>query len=327
MRFFDLHCDTATRCFDEKLEIQNGPQEISLKKGRGLAAWAQCFAIFVGDNRRGEAAFQYYCDCVDFLRAETRKNSKQMAICRNFGELDAALGAKKCAGLLTVENAAVLGGKLENVEKLADDGVKAVSLTWNGENELGFGSGAGGRLKPFGRAAMAELARRGMVIDLSHLSDEGFDEVLEWCGGPVMASHSNLRALCGHPRNLTDRQFKALAARGGIVGVNLHVSFLAEEPKAANRARALFEHVDRMLEMGGERAVAFGSDFDGARMPAFCRDVSRIPALYSRCAARYGEALADRIFFKNAYDFFERSGRAGFPCPAAGAQNTEGPCK
>lgn len=306
MRFFDLHCDTITRCYDEELNIYNGSQEVSLKKGRCFSAWAQCFAVFVDDNRRGGAAFRYYRDCVSSFKAAAEANRRNLAICRQVKDIKPALAAQKCAGVLTVENAAVLDGKLENVAVLAADGVKMVALTWNGENELGFGSGIGGGLKPFGRAVVTELARQGIVIDLSHLSDEGFDEVLERCEGPVMASHSNLRAVCDHPRNLTDRQFEAIVARGGIVGVNLHLLFLAEDIQTAHRPQALFAHVDRMLELGGVRAIAFGSDFDGAHMPDFCRNVSHIPALYGLFIARYGEALADRIFFENAYDFFEK---------------------
>lgn len=307
MRLFDLHCDTVTRCFDEKLNLYHGRQEVSLKKGRSLAAWAQCFAIFVDDRQRGEAAFRYYQNCVSFLKLAAKINSRHLSLCRSRQEMDVALNAKKCAGFLTVENAAALGGKLENIETLAADGVKVIALTWNGENELGFGCGVGGRLKPFGRAAVAELARYGIIVDLSHLSDEGFDEVLELYGGPVMASHSNLRLVCDHPRNLTDRQFKALAARGGIVGANFHLPFLAEAIEASHRPQSLFAHVDRMLELGGENTIVLGSDFDGAHMPEFCRNLSYIPALYSLFAARYGETLTDRIFFKNASDFFEKS--------------------
>lgn len=306
MDYFDLHCDTITRCFDEGLSLEDGAQEISLHKARPLKRYCQLFAIFVPDTLSEETALAKYQAYIAHFRAEMQRYAPKIAqVCTN-QELDAVLQSNRRAAILTVENASVLNGDLSNIGQLAADGVKVVTLTWNGENSLGYGSAIGGPLKSFGRDAVAELHRRGIVIDVSHLSDEGFDDVLELAENGVVATHSNLRAICDHPRNLTDAQFSALVERGGRVGLNLHRPFLSVDENATATPEAIFRHIDRMLELGGENAICIGSDFDGAKMPVFCRDLGTIPVLYQSCSARYGVALAKKIFYDNAKSYFDR---------------------
>ena len=201
----------------------------------------------------------------------------------------------------------MLNGRLENLQRLCDDGVKMITLTWNGENELGCGSSDQARgLSPFGFDAIKEMERLGIIIDVSHLSDAGLDDVLKTVSCPVAASHSNLRFVCGHRRNLTDEQFCEIARRGGVVGVNLYKYFLSGDGERAS-VRDMARHIERMLELGGENAVAMGSDFDGCDVMDGIKGIDDIPALYNAlCAEGISESVLKKIFWQNARDFFGR---------------------
>lgn len=135
----------------------------------------------------------------------------------------------------------MLGGKLERIQDLKDRGVAMLTLTWNGENELGRGVLSPGDtgLTPFGRRAVKALERAGIVVDVSHASPELFWDVAELAERPMVASHSNAKAVCGHPRNLTKEQFLAIRDRGGLVGLNFYQSFLNDRPQEASREDVL----------------------------------------------------------------------------------------
>ena len=306
MRFFDLHCDTITRCCDKKQDVFDGAQEVTLRSGSRLDGWCQCFAIFIDDKCPEDRAFIKYKAYVEYFDKEIARHCEYITHCRNSGDIGTALEQGKCAAVLTLENAAALGGDMENIRLLAANGVKAVTLTWNGENSLGYGSAVGGHLKPFGREAAKEIINSGMAVDVSHLSDEGFCDILKLTDASVFASHSNLRdkKLSAHPRNLTADQLREIAARGGVAGLNLHRPFLSADDVVANNPETLLRHADRMLEIAGEDAICIGSDFDGAEMPDFCRTIGDIPALFRLFSKTFGERIANKVFFENANNFF-----------------------
>ena len=150
------------------------------------------------------------------------------------------------------------------------------------------------------------MERLGIIIDVSHLSDAGLDDVLKTVSCPVAASHSNLRFVCGHRRNLTDEQFCEIARRGGVVGVNLYKYFLNGDGEHAS-VRDMARHIEHMLELGGENAVAMGSDFDGCDVMDGIKGIDDIPALYNALRAEgISESVLKKIFWQNARDFFGR---------------------
>ena len=198
----------------------------------------------------------------------------------------------------------MLGGKIERLQKLYDDGVRMMTLTWNGENEIGKGStDQNFGLKPFGIEVIKEMEQLGMVIDVSHLSDAGLDSVLRNVDCAVAASHSNLREVCGHRRNLSDEHFREIVRRGGIVGINFYKAFLNDYAENANLSDIL-RHIERMLMLGGENSVCMGSDYDGCDVVTEIEKMNDIPKLYNLIKDEFGEETADKIFWKNAYDFF-----------------------
>ena len=207
---------------------------------------------------------------MESFRRQGARFADRARICRTAGEAEAAWERDKAALFLTVENGAVLGRDLGRAEELARAGVVMVTLTWNGENAIGSGSQTDHGLTAFGREAVRELIRWGIVLDVSHLNDRGFWDLMEETDGPVAASHSNARAMCPHQRNLTDRQAREIARRGGLVGLNYYSPFLRSDGRAAE-FEDVYRHAAHFLELGLEHCLALGSDFDGADLPA-CLD-------------------------------------------------------
>ena len=153
---------------------------------------------------------------------------------------------------------------------------------------------------------MRAMEQRRMVVDVSHLNDASFWDVVKASSRPFAASHSNSRAVCGHPRNLTDDMFRALVDRGGIVGFNFCRDFVREDGADPTRDDVLF-HIDHFLKLGGEHAIALGSDYDGCDVPSWLEPAQRVGELHTLFAHEFGAEIANAICFENAAAFFERN--------------------
>ena len=152
-----------------------------------------------------------------------------------------------------------------------------------------------------------EMERAGVTLDVSHLNDESLEDVLARSRRPLVASHSNARAVCDHPRNLTDRQFLEIRDRGGLVGLNFCPAFLAKEPGQVGFDEVA-AHIEHWLDLGGEDVVALGSDYDGTDVPPFLDGAATMPAFQRLLTDRFGEDLCARICAGNALAFFARQG-------------------
>lgn len=225
--------------------------------------------------------------------------------CEKFRRELAPYRSETFSPVLTVEGGAVLGGKLANLEKLADRGVKMMTLTWNGENELGGGADTALGLTPFGREALKEMERLSIVADVSHASDALFYDVAEIAEKPIVASHSNARAVCPHRRNLTDRQFQILRDKGGLVGLNFCVHFLREDSNA--HFEDLLRHADHFWSLGGETTLCLGSDYDGTDVPPELDGIEKMQDLYELFLKHnYKESLVIPCFLIMPLNFLLR---------------------
>ena len=263
MRLFDLHCDTIGECWKQKKDLFENNLHLSLQRGSAYAPWRQVFAVFIPDSCRGEAAWNYFQGIYDDFLHQLETHKDAVSFCRTSDELARAEREGKCAAILSVEGGAVLGGRLDRIQKLHAMGVRLITLTWNGANELGCGCGkrCAGGLTPLGKEAVREMERTGVAVDVSHLSRRGFRDVAGLARAPFLASHSNCNAVYRHPRSLTDRQIDCIITRGGLIGINLYRAFLGR-PGSAGFAAA-HRHIRHVLERGGEHVLALGSDFDG----------------------------------------------------------------
>lgn len=250
-----LLCDTHA---DTLYSLAMHPQEekdVTLEKLRQGGVSAQTLALYVGSSDKLPdiaRAFEKMFAQEAFLR---RQGWKKLDDYR-----DAAAG--ESAYILSVEGCDLLDNRLDLLSEWRDRGVRMAALCWNYENSLGVPAKIDQRrpLKPFGREAAKEMQRLGIAPDTSHLNRQGFYDLLEMSVIPL-ASHSCCDKLCAHCRNLTDDQLRALFAAGGYVGVNFYPWFLREDGKAD--LDSVCDHVLHMFEMGGEKQVGFGSDFDG----------------------------------------------------------------
>lgn len=205
-------------------------------------------------------------------------------------------------GLLAIEGGEAIGTSLDALYAFYRLGVRSLGLVWNRPNPLGDGVGAGesaGGLTAFGKKVVKALHELGMLVDVSHLSERGFWDVINVARGPVIASHSNAKALCGHPRNLTDDQIRAIAETGGVVGVNLYPPFLSTAGQAT--IDDVVRHIEHIAAVGGIECVGLGTDFDGIdTCPAGLEDVTKLPALAAALKGRGFDGLfIDRVMGGN----------------------------
>ncbi len=305
LQLFDLHCDSIERYKESGTDFLSPNTHFSLGELKQFKRLCQTFAIFIPDIIRGDDAFQYFEEHRLYLMNLLTQQNTLAEMATSAHEIERITEQGKCAIVLSVEGGAVLGGKIERVAYLQQCGVKMFTLVWNGENEIGSGSVTEKGLTSFGKDVVRGLEDHNIIVDVSHLNDQGFDDLCTIARKPFIATHSNLRSVCNHPRNLRDDQFAEIVQRKGLVGLNLFQEFISEERDGGTMDN-LYRHIERMLELGGENVIACGSDFDGA-------DIH--PSLKTPVAwARGAEYLVDRgipegvvrkIYFENALRFFE----------------------
>lgn len=223
----------------------------------------------------------------------------------------ASPAGRRARGVLAAQRGAAQDARgqargLDRIALAAEAGVKMMTLTWNGPNALGSGHETRDGLTRFGREVVREMEAHRMVVDVSHLNDRGFSDLVEVATRPFAASHSNARSVCGHRRNLTDAQARTIFEGGGIVGLNYCRDFLREGSGDVT-PDAVLRQVDRLLELGGERGLALGSDYDGTDVPTWLDGCERVGTLHELIARHFGREVAERVFYENARDFFLRN--------------------
>ena len=306
MKLFDLHCDTLYECYKTGCGLGRNRLHIDLERGLSAAdMWGQAFAVWMPDELRGEDARQQCHAILEMAYEQSVCNSDKMTIVTTPEQMDGALCERKCAAVLTVEGGSALAGRLDTLDLLAGYGVKLITITWNGSNELGNGclSDCGDGLTPFGKSAVRRMAELGIVPDVSHLNHYGFWDVMECAGSTVAATHSVSESVYAHPRNLTDEQFAALRDAGGVVGLNLCADQLGEQSFDGLR-----RHLDRYLSLDGDRTVALGFDLDGTDISPEWGGIQMVESFYEYLLQKqYEEALLERLFFVNSYEFFKKA--------------------
>lgn len=272
MRLIDMHCDTIWMLMREKhANLQNSPFCVDIEKLKTAGSMAQFFACFIylneiASEERWEQGYQLALDMIKRGKAEFAACSKDIALSLSYDELVGNYANGKIAALLTIEEGGILNNDINRLYELYNQGIRLITLTWNHENCIGYPNSKDEAimekgLKPFGVEVVEKMNELGMIIDVSHLSDGGFWDVLKYSNKPVVASHSNARSLCNHPRNLSDEMIKKLADKGGIAGINLYPYFINKRGKAT--VEDIADHVWHMYQTGGENVIAVGTDFDG----------------------------------------------------------------
>ncbi|HOB29433.1 MAG: dipeptidase [Dethiobacteria bacterium] len=302
LRITDCHCDTTWRMgkndYDFSRRNSTGHLDLPrlLEGGVGLQFFAVCTAP-LKERSCLHAALQQ----IGHYHRALALNSHHLHNLEHEEDLAAAEQKGKIGTLLALEGAEPLEGSLELLEIFYILGVRALSLTWNHRNHFADGVGeksAAGGLTRAGRKLVQELSRKGIILDLAHLAPRCFFEALELTERPPLVSHANARELCDHPRNLSDKQLKALAARGGVIGMSFCPYFITGEAEAS--LEQLIDHFIYVAALVGVEHLAFGSDFDGIEKTVTgIPDAAAYPALL--------EALCKRGFHSHEVELIARS--------------------
>ena len=300
MDLFDGHCDTILKCYLEGGGLRRQTGHLDLERRRGKGRWAQFFATFGSpEDMPDRSLWEVFLEEYALFRSEIDANADLVTFCRTGAEAEAAFAAGKTAAFLSAEGAELLDCDLEKLRMAHRMGVRIVNITWNHPNAL---SGTNAEepdrgLSEQGRAFVKTMGELGMLVDVSHLSDPGFWDVMEITHRPVVATHSNSRALFPHPRNLTDEQFTAIINTNGVAGLNMYAGFLGDDPDFDT----VVSHLEHFLALGGENNVSMGGDWDGiTSMPQGMNGIQDMEKLYEHLLRRnYSETLLEKVFYSN----------------------------
>ena len=301
---FDLHCDTALRLLGKSLQecgdLNQNELHIDLTRAGELGGYAQCFACFTSPISKKQVKPEelFEREMISVLREEEKYNNK-ISLAYGADDIVKNNDAGKMSAILTIEGPAGFGFDPSLLEDLYKIVFRITTLGWNEENVLTGSHKTGGGLTDVGREYVKEAQRLGMLVDVSHISDEGFWDIMDITTGPIIASHSNSRAVCDVSRNLTDNMFKAICQTGGVAGINLCAGFLGENPTLDT----VCDHIFHFMKLdSGASHIALGGDLDGCnRLPEGFSGVQDYNKLASALIERgLDSETVHKIFWDNA---------------------------
>lgn len=309
---FDLHCDTALELLGKDMKTPKGLKQndlhIDLERAKALPGYCQCFACFTTPYMQEwakvspELAFQKE---MDIIMAELERNKNVIVQAYSADEVRRNYESGKMSAVLTIEGPAGFGFDPELLEDLYKAGFRISTLGWNEQNILTGSHKTGSGLTDLGRKYVLEAQRLGMVVDVSHISDEGFWDIIKMTQAPIVASHSNSRAVCDNSRNLTDDMFRAIVETGGVAGFNQCAPFVGEKPNLDT----VCDHILHFLELDPDGThIALGGDLDGCdELPEGFDGIQSYPAMADRLLERgLDEKMVHNIFWNNALGVIDK---------------------
>ena len=351
----DAHVDTLSEMRDQKYDLQSAPDSahLSWKKIEEGGLTAQLFACYVSPKFIPDRCAEHVDQLIDRFEKEVARFPDRLAACRTAADIDAAVAQGKFAGMLSIEGGHAIEDSLDTLKHFYNRGIRAMTLTWNNTNNWADGCGPmdkrleqHGGLTDFGRTVVQTMEAIGMAVDITHVAPSTYSDVIDMATKSPFASHSSCKVLNDHRRNLTDDQMRALAEKGGVLGVCFCSGFLVNESRAWAAAkktpeyatvkdRTEFEdfagisdeeytvydrhvglatwedavaHVDHALRIMGTDAVSLGTDFDGARrFPVGMDHVGRLPVLTAGLLEKgWSEEELRGVLGRNLLEYFRR---------------------
>lgn len=305
---FDLHCDTVNELIGsgsvECSGLKRNTAHIDLERAGEFQGYAQCFACFTTYSKEHNPVDIFEKKLTSILN-EVERNSDIIRLAYSAEDIETNRKNGLMSAILTIEGSAGFGFDPALLEDLHKVGFRISSLGWNEKNPLTGSNVTGGGLTALGREFIKELQRLKMIVDVSHISDEGFWDIIDMTQGPVVATHSNSRAVFGVSRNLTDDMFRAICSTGGVAGINLYSDFLGKTPTVDT----VCDHIFHFLELDPEgKHIALGGDLDGCEtLPDGIHGIQDYPKLSNRLLQRgLSEAMIYDIFWNNAVGVMKR---------------------
>ncbi|WP_077621898.1 dipeptidase [Sediminibacillus massiliensis] len=262
----DAHCDVLLKIWERNISFFDSEElQVNYVNWKKSPVKVQCFAIFVPEEVPEERQFHSALEMVNIFYKKIIDPYPDIKMIRSKEDI-LSLKEQEKGAILTLEGCHSIGRDISKMETFIQLGVKAVGLTWNQSNAVADGilekRGAG--VSSFGEEIIDLLNKAKVWTDLSHISYKGFFDAVELADYP-MASHSNAKKLASHPRNLDDRQIHKLIEKNGWIGVTFEPDFIKDGPNPSYKD--VFYHIDYFLQMGAEKCLGFGSDFDGTTGP------------------------------------------------------------
>lgn len=334
MKIADMHCDTlyeslACQRKNQHCSMRNQDTQITFEKMKNSGYILQNFAAFV-DMGETDNPLEEALRMANLFYEQMERNRDIIAPVRSWKDIEHNIALGKMSALLTLEEGGICKGDPAFLSIFYKLGARMMTLTWNYENELGwpnfdmrkkrnlspdeqttfpddqlsgdcfFEDVSDHGLKELGIFFLEEMERLGMIIDVSHLSDAGFYDVLKYTRKPFVASHSDARTICDAKRNLTDDMIRKLADRGGVTGINFCKAFLGIPKYGEDYMDQAVHHMRYLVNLGGEDSVGLGSDFDGIPPYDDIRDCSCLPKLIDRMEkADFSYTQIEKICYKN----------------------------
>lgn len=312
----DLHCDTIMALYQNKdKELSSNDLQIDINKLIKGNYLAQVFAMFV--YLKAGNPFNICNEMIELFYSEIKKNKDKIAVALNYEQLLKNQEKGLLNAILSIEEGGVIDGILSNVDYFYALGVRMICINWNFYNGIGYPNfkltekpdftkpNTELGLTQFGLDVIKRMEKLGMIIDVSHLSDKGFWDVYNNTTKPFIASHSNARSVCNHVRNLSDEMIKALASRGGVIGLNFCTNFISSDA-SITYTKDIVKHAIHIISVGGIDSLAIGTDFDGIDRTTEIDNAGEMNKLYD---AFKEEGLTDldieKIFYKNFLRVFK----------------------
>lgn len=321
MKVVDMHCDTISVILDEQrkgknVELRSNDLNIDIEKMKKGDYLLQNFAMFV-NLQNVKNPLEECLSLIDCFYEELEKNKDSLSLVLNYDDIIKNSNDGKMSALLTIEEGGTSCSSLANLRIFHRLGVRMITLTWNYFNGIGYPNvnllngnkhnirvpNEKGGLTPFGIEFIREMERLNMIIDVSHLSDAGFYDVLKYTKKPFVASHSNARGVTKHNRNMSDDMILKLADRGGVMGINFAGDFLEEsdsEDRVRSKISNMVKHIRYIVDLAGIECVGLGSDFDGIYQDLELDNASKMPELEQALRKdEFSEEDIEKIFYKN----------------------------
>lgn len=324
MRFIDMHCDTLMSAYNNPAYqlLHNEKTMVDFARMKQGGQMAQFFAMFLlPPGAEKFLGLDHPIDDDDYidqlssaLKREVAAHSDIIALAHNADEIEANWNKGLMSAVLTIEDGKSINGDLDKIQKYYDLGVRAISLTWNFPNCIGFPNSKDPEvmskgLTDFGKEAVVRMQELGILVDVSHLSDGGFMDVAKLAKVPFVATHSNCRALGPHQRNMTDEMIRLLADKGGVSGINFGPEFLnADVTVKDSTVELMVKHIKHFINVGGEGVVGLGSDFDGIGGNLEVGSPDKVHLIFDALKKEgFSDDLIEKIAWKNEMRVFREA--------------------
>lgn len=299
--YFDAHCDSMSKMYKKRIGLDSLELMVNTNNLHRYKSATQVFALFNG----GDMNKEHMLNCFQYFKDSCKKLSSQVSICSNAKEIDE--NKAPLSAVLAIEG---IGNQPDfmtgDIKSFYDVGVRFMSLCWNNDNLLCGGcEGKGTGVTDLGIQTLSQMEKHKIILDVSHMSDKSFWDSFENYSLPICATHSASRAVHNHKRNLTDEQFKAIAKRAGVCGINFYPPFLCE---GKSDIHTVIKHIEHFMSLGGENSIGLGSDFDGiGTVPEGLENSSAIYNLLDfLLSLNYSEKSVKKIAYNNFKNLFKK---------------------